>query len=858
MKKLDLHPKIATLTLVLLLAISAVIVTLPIANAQQTKATVAYLGAMPNPVGVGQQVLLHIGITESLASAEMGWEDMTVEVTRPDGTTQTLGPYKTDSTGGTGAVFVPSMAGTYEMYTVFPQQTVITGGGFFGPEIEVTYTGSHSEVLELVVQNEAIEFYPGHTILDEYWSRPIDAQLREWQSISGSWTRDPDNLYAPYNDAPETAHILWAKEIATGGLAGGELEGKSYGIGDAYEGKWPSRFIIAGKLYYTEGGTSADLPRTYHCVNLQTGEEIWSRVFMNNETIDFAQILYWDGMNYHGAFPYLYVETGGGGGFFGPPTPMTWNAFDAYSGDWRFSITNVPAGTRLYDENNQMYILQTNTAAGWMALWSMTELVIAQSGGFYGGSWGNSAHGNNFDAADGSPAAAAAWLWNVSIPSGLVGSVQAANYGDRVIGGSISTEEVTLWGLSLADGDEGDMIFNNTWDAPAYWSELNITVSGFAGGWVAWSFEDKVAVLYTKETREEFGFSLETGDNIWGPTDSEHYLNALEDSSAAVRNIAYGNLYSVSVSGIVYCYDVQTGNLKWTYEVNDPYSEMLWSNNWWVKPLFISDGKIYISHTEHSPIDPRPRGAPFVCLDALTGDVVFRIDGAFRTTRWGGRGIIGDSIIALMDTYDQRIYAIGKGPTDLTVESPKSGITAGSMVTLTGTVMDISPGTQSPEIAMRFPKGVPAIADQDMSAWMKYVYKQFERPTDINGVSVKIEIVDPNGEYAWIGTATTDVYGSYGYSFRPQIEGQYMIIATFEGSEAYYGSTSITYFAVDPAPTPATPIEPEPETPEVPIEPTQPVQPEAPLITTEIAVIIAVAVIAVIGVAVFVVLRRRK
>ncbi|MDG6222226.1 MAG: PQQ-binding-like beta-propeller repeat protein [Candidatus Bathyarchaeota archaeon] len=858
MKKLDLHSKIATLTLVLLLAISAVIVTLPIANAQQTKATVAYLGAMPNPVGVGQQVLLHIGITESLASAEMGWEDMTVEVTRPDGTTQTLGPYKTDSTGGTGAVFVPSMAGTYEMYTVFPQQTVITGGGFFGPEIEVTYTGSHSEVLELVVQNEAIEFYPGHTILDEYWSRPIDAQLREWQSISGSWTRDPDNLYAPYNDAPETAHILWAKEIATGGLAGGELEGKSYGIGDAYEGKWPSRFIIAGKLYYTEGGTSADLPRTYHCVNLQTGEEIWSRVFMNNETIDFAQILYWDGMNYHGAFPYLYVETGGGGGFFGPPTPMTWNAFDAYSGDWRFSITNVPAGTRLYDENNQMYILQTNTAAGWMALWSMTELVIAQSGGFYGGSWGNSAHGNNFDAANGSPAAAAAWIWNVSIPSGLVGSVQAANYGDRVIGGSISTEEVTLWGLSLADGDEGDMIFNNTWDAPAYWSELNITVSGFAGGWVAWSFEDKVAVLYTKETREEFGFSLETGDNIWGPTDSEHYLNALEDSSAAVRNIAYGNLYSVSVSGIVYCYDVQTGNLKWTYEVNDPYSEMLWSNNWWVKPLFISDGKIYISHTEHSPIDPRPRGAPFVCLDALTGDVVFRIDGAFRTTRWGGRGIIGDSIIALMDTYDQRIYAIGKGPTDLTVESPKSGITAGSMVTLTGTVMDISPGTQSPEIAMRFPKGVPAIADQDMSAWMKYVYKQFERPTNINGVPVKIEIVDPNGEYAWIGTATTDVYGSYGYSFRPQIEGQYMIIATFEGSEAYYGSTSITYFAVDPAPTPATPIEPEPETPEVPIEPTQPVQPEAPLITTEIAVIIAVAVIAVIGVAVFVVLRRRK
>lgn len=855
MKKLDLNPKIATLTLILLLAISAVAITLPTVNAQQTKASVAYLGAMPNPVGVNQQVLLHIGITESLASSEMGWEDMTVEVTRPDGTTETLGPYKTDSTGGTGDVYTPTMAGTYEMYTVFPQQTVITGGGFMGPEVEITYTGSHSETLYLEVLDDPITYYPGHNLPTEYWSRPIDAQLREWYSISGSWTHDPDNLEAPYNDAPETAHILWEKELATGGLAGGELGGYSYGIGDAYEGKWPSRFIMAGKLYYTEGGTSADLPRTYHCVNLHTGEEIWSKVFMNNETIDFAQILYWDGMNYHGAFPYLYVESGGYDYMTGTSLPTTWYAFDAYTGDWRFSIAGIPSGTKLYDENNQMYILQTNTAAGWMALWSMTDLVIGQSGGFYAGSWGNSAHGVTFDAADGSPAAAAAWVWNVSIPSGLVGSVQAASYGDRVIGASISTEEVSLWGLSLEAGDEGDEIFQNTWDAPAYWSELNITVSGFAGGWVAWSFEDQVAVLYTKETRENFGFDLDSGENLWGPTDSEQYLNALEDSSAYVKNIAYGNFYSVSVSGIVYCYDVRSGELQWTYEVTDPYSEMLWSNNWWVKPLFFSEGKLYISHTEHSPVDPRPRGAPFVCLDAMTGDVVFRIDGAFRTTRWGGRGIIGDSIIALMDTYDQRIYAIGKGPTELTIEAPMSGVTVGSNVILRGTIMDVSPGTQTPEIAMRFPKGVPAVADADMSEWMLYVYKQFEQPT-VDGVTVIFSAINPNGEYQDLNRVTSDGAGFYSFSFKPDMEGVYTIFATFEGSEGYYGSCVETAFVVDPAPTPASPMEPEEPEPEVPVEPTEPA---APLITTEVAIIIAaVAAIAVVAVAVFFVLRRRK
>ncbi|PVX23694.1 MAG: hypothetical protein CW691_09920 [Candidatus Bathyarchaeum sp.] len=833
--------------LVLLLTISAIAITLPSVSAQddiQHKATVAYLGAMPNPVGVNQQVLLHIGITESLASPEDGWEDMTVEVTKPDGSHETLGPYRTDSTGGTGDIYVPDMAGTYEMYTVFPEQTVETTAGFFGPPVEITYKESHSETLYLEVTEDPIEFHPGHALPNEYWSRPIDSQLREWYSISGSWPFDPLNLYAPYNDAPETAHILWEEELTTGGLAGGELGGLSYGIGDAYEGKWSTRLILAGKLYYEIGGSRNDAKHETICVDLHTGEEQWRKVFMNNNSISFGQILYWDGMNYHGAFAYLYVSTGG-----------NWYAFDAATGDWRFTIENIPSGTTLYGPNNELYILQTNTANGWMALWSMNDLVTLHASGYSGGSWGNSAHGGTFDAAENSTAAEGAWVWNVTIPSGLVGSVQQAKYGDRVIGASISTEEVSMWGLSLEAGDEGDEIFTNTWDAPAYWSELNITVSGFAGGWVAWSFEDKVAVLYTKETREEFGFSLETGDNIWGPTPKEQYLNALEDSSSYVRNIAYGKLYSVSVSGIVYCYDVQTGDIEWTYEVNDPYSEMLWSNNWWVKPLFISDGKIYISHTEHSPVDPRPRGAPFVCLDAYTGDVVFRIDGAFRTTRWGGRGIIGDSIIALMDTYDQRVYAIGKGPTQLTLDAPMSGVTVGSDVILRGMVTDVSPGTETPQIAMRFPNGVPAVSDESMSEWMLYVYKQFEMPTDATGVTVVFCAVDPEGNYMDLDRVTSDGNGYYSFAFKPDKEGIYTIIATFEGSGAYYGSFAETSIVVGPAVSASTPIDNEPVDNE-PVDNNEPTS-EAPFISTEIAIIAAVAVAAVIGVAAYWMLKRK-
>jgi hypothetical protein len=284
----------------------------------------------------------------------------------------------------------------------------------------------------------------------------------------------------------------------------------------------------------------------------------------------------------------------------------------------------------------------------------------------------------------------------------------------------------------------------------------------------------------------------------------------LEDTIADQRHIAYGKFYCASVSGIVYAYDAQTGDLEWQYEAVDPYSEILWANNWWMRPLFISDGKIYVGHGEHSAIDPKPRGAPFICLNATSGEEIFRIDGAFRQTRWGGRALMGDSIIATMDTYDQRIYAIGKGPSTITVASEPRVIKKGEYNIIEGRVTDVSPGTEEYSIRARFPNGVPVVADESMSEWMKYVYLQFAPPTTVQGVSVKIEIIDPDHEYSWIGTATTDATGKFTYSWIPQKEGPYMIIATFEGSAGYYGSHDLSYLTVESAPAPYPTIPPYP------------------------------------------------
>ena len=265
-----------------------------------------------------------------------------------------------------------------------------------------------------------------------------------------------------------------------------------------------------------------------------------------------------------------------------------------------------------------------------------------------------------------------------------------------------------------------------------------------------------------------------------------------------------GKLYTHGTKGIVDCYDAKTGAKLWSYAASDPFNEILWSDNWNIRIDFITAGKIYLRHSEHSPVNPLPRGAPYICLNATTGEVIWRIDGAFRGTDWGGRGFIGDSVLVKCNTYDMQIYAITKGPSATTVTAPDMGVPTGSSVSIKGTVMDISPGTQEYGLKARFPNGVAAVSDESMSDWMKYVYMQFERPTNTVGVEVTISVVDSNGNYREIGTTTTSSDGYYSLPWTPDISGEYKVYASFAGSESYYPSHAETAFNVDEAaPTPA-------------------------------------------------------
>jgi len=548
--------------------------------------------------------------------------------------------------------------------------------------------------------------------------------------------------------------------------------------------------IINGMLFYNRYAETFTGPQTpqmgIYAVDLRTGEELW---FRNNTKLDFGQTFYFDMFNYHGVFDYLWETTA----VFFAGEPETWNAYDPFTGEWVYTMENVPSGPTLRGPNGEILRYIVDLEAGWMALWNTTEVVLHGLTSADAGSWGRNVDGRTFDGSLGIN-------WNVTIPADLPGTV-LWGLEDRVIGSNetgywapnVGDRPITMWGISTAPGKEGDLLFKETWQPPL--GDLGL---GSSMGMAA-SVEDGLFTIYCKETRQVWGFDIDTGKQIWGPTESLPYMAQYNiQTHIAEGTLIVNGLYA----GVVRAHDIQTGNVLWTYEVEDTQSEILWSKNWPMQTLFITDGKIYIGQTEHSPIDPKPRGAPFIALDMENGEEVFRADGLFRQTDWGGLAIIGDGIIATMDSYDQRIYAIGKGPSEITVSIQDDVIALGSNVLLKGTVMDISAGTEDSAVASRFPAGLPAVADDDMNEWMKYVYKQFPKPADAVGVPVKLEAVDPNNNYQDLGTTTSDVYGNYGFTFEPEVEGQYMIIATFYGSEAYYGSTSTTYLTVDPAPEP--------------------------------------------------------
>jgi hypothetical protein len=850
------------IALFLMASMTVTLISLPVANAHdppQNITTWAYIAVANDPIGVDQTQIIVFWPNLIPPTAKGAYGDRykwTVEITTPNGDKETLGPITSDPVGGAFTSYTPTQVGTYTAVATMAD-CLLTGlplyPGGMSQQSGVAYwgdtvLGDTSEPVEFTVQEEPITAWPEAPLPTEFWTRPINNMNRDWYVLASNYLSRTASQWplgasggttSPFSlgTGPETAHILWSKPAWYGGVMDARYSELGYQTSH-YDGiSFSPPIIINGVIYYNH---YAQPKIGWHAISLYTGEELFfhnttgpvnyalrsdSSGAILQEMLSFGQVLSYESPNEHGGRPYLWSTYGPGmpvgspshGGNRWRNNNETWMMFDASTGNWLLDVANVSTlGTQVYGKDGSILYYNIGTSMyGQRNLNNVQRLTVWNSTHAIEEGYGinSSMHMRNYY-----------WCWrpflnmtfdgtmgfstNITLSTPVTGSIRAVRQDEFIIGGTSGSNseadgitEGHLWCISLKRGEEGKLLWDRAFTPPKS-TEPNpseVYSAGISGPTVY--VEDGVFVFSERLTRRWWGYSLDTGKLLWGPTPSEIQMHYYGMGATAYQGLLLSNGGGMSASQI-YAYNMTTGELEWTYIPKQENFESPYGNY----PLSISaivDGKIYTSSSEHSPTQPLWRGSRIRCINASNGEEIWTIN------NWGGVAP-ADGLLVSYNAYDGQIYCYGKGPSATTIMASPEVSIQGSSVLIKGTVNDASPGTEQLAQDLRFPSGVPAISDDYMSAWMEYLYMQQEKPKDPEGVEVVLETLDPNGNFYEIGRTTSDATGMYSYAFTPEVPGLYTLIATFKGSGAYYGSAIETAINVEEAPQ-ATPTAPPPE-----------------------------------------------
>jgi hypothetical protein len=849
---------VGTFVLAALLAVS-IFSVLPSAFAHSPPEIIpswTYISAFPNPIGVNQQMSFFVWLSNvpPTGSGEFGDRfQFTVDVKAPDGTTTTLGPYTSDPVGTIFASFTPTQVGTYTFLAKFPGITLTGGtnnpkGAFneFSPTsltnnayINDTYTPSQSSVVSVTVQSQAIAAAPAYPLPTEYWTTPVSqaGQNANWEYIMGDWLATGGNIN-DYTVAPQSAHIMWTKPINLGGVGGlpSAISNGNDGYYSylSYEGMFNPPIIINGHLFYNIAN-----PPQYGFVNvdLHTGQTVWYQngtsdpmaslqigfgfLGQNYPQLTYGQLLDYESPNQHGLIPYLWSTYTLANG------TSLWALYDPFSGNWICDLVNAApsagfsfgASNLVTDAIGSLVTYSPSADFKTMTIWNSTAAIQ-----------------DTFPSNNVIYAANGYWMWRPPLGAVVDASNGVKNY--PITGDMPALFHATSFGpfgssnsigLSLLGMDKTDKIAiycNSTatlgeanYPTPNSVALLGISIDPATIGQVKWANEipypasnitiepgavgSGIFTIFEKEPCVWMGFSATTGQQIWTTQTPETSLHMYGTTTAIDNGIFYSG-DSIGEGGVIYAYDVTSGNLLWSTS-----PESMGNTGYWAdvpKAIGnIANGVLLWYGGEHSPSSVLEPGFKVGAINAKTGQPIWDIK------FWdGGGGFTGGFAVAEgfavgLNSYDNQIYAFSKGPSATTVETPLAAVTRGSSLTVQGTVTDISPGTKQSDVALRFPNGVPVVSDSSETAWMQYVYMQDPKPA-VSGVSISVVVIDPNGN-PHNGVASSDISGHYSLQITPDmtpVTGKYTVVATFAGSNSYWGSNAESSFVVDPAPAATT------------------------------------------------------
>ncbi len=808
--------------------------------------TVAYMSFRPNPIGVGQSLLVNLWSSPGMYHA-FYMANYEVDIKKPDGSTETIGPLNTYLGDATAWFeYVPEQPGEWQFKFHHPGTYLPNGsywdmpgsetGGFIGPGkfytlyTSVWYTPSETEWQNLTVLPDLVSSWPAMPLPADYWTRPVNPMLREWWSILGNYPFAGNVYYYPggrtlyasnykytaYVTAPNSAHVLRKQQNPIPGIAG-MSGGYTYDYSLSSGTTQPS-IVYQGRCYATvtvmlPNGTTGSV---FRCYDLRTGQVYWDRDMRGYPTPTNIE------------YQSPQAATLGGANIPGEIADVGWTInFIAISGSrlykysptdgsntGNFSISPLSGGT-YYMPGHALTVQDLGSAGhtvdtryrliNWTTYGTLANLTTYNTTS--GAITGTRIKGN------------ISWprssLGTVDYNAGIAGTCSwASPPGPQWCIGSVINMTDLYTGATLWSFITNDTITENVQSGSSFVVDRGKCAFGAHGRhWTCWDGRTGKRLWTSEKTDYPWG--------AWWPYNTASY--DISETLGAIIAITYEGVYAINW---------EDGKILWHFTDENavpfegPYD---------ATPFFTSvqeaDGKIFAYNGEHTASYPRDRGWSTYCINGTTGELIWKIHNPMAP------GAIADGYMTASNSYDGYMYVFGKGQSATTVTAPDVAVPLGTAFTIKGTVLDMSPAQP----------GTPCVdSGYSMSLEMEHIHMQMPITgiwgnETITGVPVTLTAIGSDGTVIDLGQVTTNgYYGTFSQAWTPPKEDKYTIIASFAADASYGSSEAATAVTVGPAP------EPYPTPPEAPTPPDYTMWFVGILVAVVIAIVLAlIAIVAI-------------